>query len=324
MPFPNSVNPVTNPDDQPRRTLNACFFGRCSQPAERRSAPTPTPFLWFESGRVASLCAVLLALAHITTDATVLLPGTSQAAEAASERALAAGNRIAAAYPDHIVGVEGGMLRWRDGSSAPLDDGLGDKSPEEWLTRPDIEDMLRLPYPAGAVPAPPPPGADPGRARNADFFARMYGDCRKGEVARHLVDVVWLPKRSGQRLKVTSVNGVAERLAAVIRRLDSLPAAFDVYLVPSAGTYNCRTVAGTPEISAHGYGIAIDIAIARADYWRWRRPDAAGQPVWRNAVPPEIVAIFEDEGFIWGGRWHHFDTMHFEYRPELLPPRRSR
>ncbi|MDP3291618.1 MAG: M15 family metallopeptidase, partial [Sulfuricurvum sp.] len=23
-------------------------------------------------------------------------------------------------------------------------------------------------------------------------------------------------------------------------------------------------------------------------------------------------------GFIWGGRWYHYDTMHFEYRPELL------
>jgi hypothetical protein len=32
----------------------------------------------------------------------------------------------------------------------------------------------------------------------------------------------------------------------------------------------------------------------------------------------EIVAIFERHGFIWGGRWSHFDTMHFEYRPELL------
>ena len=31
--------------------------------------------------------------------------------------------------------------------------------------------------------------------------------------------------------------------------------------------------------------------------------------------------IFERHGFIWGGKWHHYDTMHFEYRPELLHPR---
>jgi len=36
----------------------------------------------------------------------------------------------------------------------------------------------------------------------------------------------------------------------------------------------------------------------------------------------EIIDIFERRGFIWGGKWSHYDTMHFEYRPELLtaPP----
>jgi hypothetical protein len=37
-----------------------------------------------------------------------------------------------------------------------------------------------------------------------------------------------------------------------------------------------------------------------------------------NRIPLEIVAIFERHGFIWGGKWSHYDTMHFEYRPELL------
>ncbi len=32
----------------------------------------------------------------------------------------------------------------------------------------------------------------------------------------------------------------------------------------------------------------------------------------------EIVKELEKYGFIWGGRWYHYDTMHFEYRPELL------
>ncbi|MBP9613702.1 MAG: M15 family metallopeptidase, partial [Sulfurospirillum sp.] len=26
----------------------------------------------------------------------------------------------------------------------------------------------------------------------------------------------------------------------------------------------------------------------------------------------------EKYGFVWGGRWYHYDTMHFEYRPELF------
>nr|WP_297937988.1 M15 family metallopeptidase [uncultured Campylobacter sp.] len=34
-------------------------------------------------------------------------------------------------------------------------------------------------------------------------------------------------------------------------------------------------------------------------------------------MPEEIVRVFEKHGFIWGGRWVSFDTMHFEYRPEF-------
>ena len=41
-----------------------------------------------------------------------------------------------------------------------------------------------------------------------------------------------------------------------------------------------------------------------------------------NTLPAEVIDIFERHGFIWGGKWSHYDTMHFEYRPELLntPP----
>ena len=35
-------------------------------------------------------------------------------------------------------------------------------------------------------------------------------------------------------------------------------------------------------------------------------------------MPLELVAAFERHGFVWGGKWWHYDTMHFEYRPELL------
>ena len=30
------------------------------------------------------------------------------------------------------------------------------------------------------------------------------------------------------------------------------------------------------------------------------------------------MAAFENEGFIWGGKWHEYDLMHFEYRPEII------
>ena len=30
------------------------------------------------------------------------------------------------------------------------------------------------------------------------------------------------------------------------------------------------------------------------------------------------IRAFEAHGFVWGGKWLFFDTIHFEYRPELL------
>lgn len=262
----------------------------------------------------------VLALVLTSASATVAPPQTSLDAQPAAASAIplsAIADRLRAAYPDHISGYANGELIWRDGSRIPLDDGRGVKTFEAWLAEPDIEDMVQRPYRSGALAAPPPPEDDPGRARNPEFFNKMYGDCSKGEVAANLVDIVWLPRKHGGKLKVTRINGVAERLAAISRALDALPARFDRYLIPPAGTYVCRQIAGTKRSSAHGYGIAIDIATRESDYWRWPRAGSGAQK-WRNKIPMEIVSIFEAHGFIWGGKWHHFDTMHFEYRPELL------
>jgi hypothetical protein len=237
---------------------------------------------------------------------------------AAAELSTAARARLLAAYPAQLERIDGGELVWRDGTRMPLDDGKGDKSFEEWLAHPDIADMLALPYPAGAEATPPAANVDPGRARNAAFFDKVYGDCRKGEVEKNLTPVAWLPKRTRQVLPFSKINGAAQALAAVSAELDALPAAFDVFLYPSAGTYNCRVIAGTTRVSAHGNGIAIDIALARSHYWRNAGATGDGAVVYRNEIPMEIVRTFEKHGFIWGGRWYHYDTMHFEYRPELV------
>jgi hypothetical protein len=37
-----------------------------------------------------------------------------------------------------------------------------------------------------------------------------------------------------------------------------------------------------------------------------------------KVYPKEIVRIFEKNNFVWGGKWVHFDMMHFEYRPEII------
>jgi hypothetical protein len=225
---------------------------------------------------------------------------------------------LVAAYPHTLAGARGNYVVFKDGTRLPFDDGGGDKDFATLLARPDIEDMFAITYPKGRLSRPPALDADPGRIRNEAFFKTMYGDCTRGEVIANLVEVVWLPKRSGAKIKMTRINGVADRLAAVSAELDALPERFTKYLTPLGGTYNCRPIAGTQRLSTHAYGIAIDIAVAHAHYWRWARPGADGSYAYRNAIPEEIVAIFEKHGFIWGGKWYHYDTMHFSYRPEIL------
>ena len=259
--------------------------------------------------------ALLALIASLATWPT-LPPAAQQPPSLPDAETVAA--RLIAAYPTFIERRDGNALVWRDGKRMTIDDGLGTKTPAARLDAPDIKDMLATPYRAGATP-PPERDIDPGRVRNNAFFVAMYGDCGRDEVRANLVPVVWLAKKWGKKLEVTRINGVADRLAAVSAELDQLPARFDTYLFPPAGTYNCRPIAGTERQSPHGFGIAIDIATKHTDYWRWTKPAPDGRYPYRNGIPAEIVAIFEKHGFIWGGKWYHYDTMHFEYRPELLP-----
>ena len=259
---------------------------------------------------------VLFSILLITTG---LLPRAAPAQVAPSSPQGAALEHLVRAYPAYLDRIDGNHLVWKDGTRMVVDDGRGPKPFEALLEAPDLKDMFYVPYPLGAA-GPPGKNVDPGRVRHEDFFNKLYGDCRKRETEANLVDVVWLPRKWGKTLKITRINGVDEALRRVSAELDALPARFDEYLLPAAGTYNCRPIAGTKRQSVHGHGIAIDIALKHAHYWQWTKP-AGDKVVWRNKIPPEIVEIFEKHGFIWGGRWYHYDTMHFEYRPELLPPR---
>ncbi len=283
-----------------------------TRPDNSRGAGTCRVALRFTQPKRAAfvLCWVALCLTQPTI---VFAQGDSRPAAAA----------LIAAYPDFLNRVEDGALVWKDGTRMPLDDGKGAKSLEQKLADPDIDDMFSMPYPVGETGVPPSTDFDPGRVRYTPLFDKMYGNCLVADIQKALVPVVWLPSKAGTRIMFHPANGAAEQLRKVSEELDKLPAKFLEFLHPSAGSYNCRPIAGTKRLSAHGYGIAIDIALKRAHYWRWTKPDPAGLRRWRNEIPWEIVHVFERHGFIWGGKWSHYDTMHFEYRPELLAARRS-
>ena len=243
----------------------------------------------------------------------LLAAATSARADAGDAAKRAA---LVAAYPG-LFAFEGNELVFAGGTRMIWDDGR-EKTPDELLIEPDLEDMFHYDYPlAAAGEVTPAQDSDPGRIRQEAFFKQLYGASSK-QVQAQLTGLKWLPSLRGGTLQVTTVLGVAERLRAVSAEIEALPEKFHKYAVEPGGGFNWRVIAGTEQLSVHSFGAAVDINTEYADYWRWARAPEHGPIPYRNRIPLEIVAIFERHGFIWGGRWYHYDTMHFEYRPELI------
>lgn len=229
--------------------------------------------------------------------------------------------RLLTAYPGWFIGASPNALIWKDSTLMPFDDGIANKSFDGLLDSADLEDqVMAMPYPMGRDTFTPKRNDDPGRSRYEPFFLKMYG-ASKREVASNLTTIVWLPNSLKTPLKVTRLNGVDKKLEAISAELEKLPA-LRKYLENPGGTFNWRVISGTNRLSTHSFGITIDINTQFSNYWQWDYKNWQTEPkldiAYRNRIPLEIVRIFEKHGFIWGGRWYHYDTMHFEYRPELL------
>ena len=231
---------------------------------------------------------------------------------------------LRAAYPEQIGELDPGGTKIRiEGAEHSIaliwDDGREDKTFQQRLDKPDLEDTLSIRYPVGRPFEPPAVDDDPGRIRLDALFRAVYGSTRK-EVRANLVDVSWMPEHTkGKSLRFNRRAGAAAALRRVSADLEKLPERFHDYVTVTAGTFYWRKIHGTERLSAHSWGIAIDINVEYTDYWRWAVKREPTLP-YRNRIPLEIVDVFERHGFIWGGKWHHYDTMHFEYRPELLHP----
>jgi len=225
---------------------------------------------------------------------------------------------LLSAYPNRLKEATEDFVIWQDGTKMSYDDGKKDKTFEELLSEGDLEDQMSMKYPVGEeVDYSPEENFDPGRVRYAPFFRKMYGNTKE-EVKKNLTYIYWMPKTVNKKIAVTKVNDVYLKLIKISEELEKLPDSQKKYVTNIAGTFNWREIAGTGRLSMHSFGIAIDINTKHSNYWRWSKPNKSGKYIYKNRIPLKIVKIFEKHGFIWGGRWYHFDTMHFEYRPELL------
>ncbi len=230
----------------------------------------------------------------------------------------AAAKKLIAAYPDFVTGFANNHLIFKDKTTMLWDDGIKNKSFQQLLDDPDLKDMFVQHYTPGTPKSPPASMFDPGRIRNEAFFLKMYGSTESA-VRKNLTEIIWCPKLVGQKIRVTTVNGVDKKLMEISKELDEHPE-LQKYLSNIGGTFNWRPIAGTTRHSMHSFGMTIDMNTDYSEYWQWeckcKNEDAVVK--YKNRIPQIIVDIFEKHGFIWGGKWYHFDTMHFEYRPELI------
>ncbi|EFL49302.1 conserved hypothetical protein [Solidesulfovibrio fructosivorans JJ]] len=223
------------------------------------------------------------------------------------------------AYPGVMTAIEvspDGRITvvLRDGARIAYDDGRA-RTPQQAVLDPDLKTMLAQPYPLGPVTAEPPLWFSPGRSRVQALFLALYGHDR-AEVRANCRPVVFF----NQRLDFNTRFGAADAFKRVSDRLTRLAAAdpgIKRFLLPASGGMVWRMIAGTDRLSVHSFAAAVDVSPRGNPYWR-NLPRGKNMLAVRQRFPEQVVAAFEAEGFIWGGKWAEFDLMHFEYRPELL------
>jgi hypothetical protein len=211
--------------------------------------------------------------------------------------------------------------------------------PEEFREKAEEYD----PQPFYNYPAELPPWHDPGpeeAERFRDFALRRQANPPKR--SQHFYDALWRARtrdESYERVKTIRFLGrqvlvhytIMEELALVEERIlkeareDPVVRQWIADLDSLSG-WNWRSISGTRSRSFHAYGAALDLLPASQGglqtYWLWtaeKNPQWWTVPYEKRLHPPEkVIKAFESQGFIWGGKWLFFDTMHFEYRPEIL------
>lgn len=225
---------------------------------------------------------------------------------------------IMMAYPDYVKEVkkqDNGLvyLIMKSGSKILYDDKKT-KSIEEKISNPDLQDMLEQKYPLEPITKLMDKNFDPGRARVYPLIKEVYGVSRQ-QVEKNLVSV----NTAYGTFQFNKQNNAAEALKAAfseLRERAKTNSKISAFLSPCSGTYNYRVIAGTGRLSPHSFGTAIDLSRDKRDYWKWATPEQGEKRL--LSYSKEVVEVFEKHNFVWGGKWGHFDILHFEYRPEII------
>ncbi|MBB6482020.1 M15 family metallopeptidase [Spirochaeta isovalerica] len=244
------------------------------------------------------------------------------------------------AYPDKIkeityknndwaIKVYDRWLYWADGRLLPE---------EEIYSREEYSPHLFYRYPA-KLPSFSKPDSESAERIDSIIDQRKENPILRNPAFLNGLWRIWDRDTSWKRVKTTFFLGyklqihrdLLEDLARVeeeIQRrmlVDRELAAF-VRTLSRIDGYNWRQIADTDTLSVHSYGIAIDLILNRTGgkqiYWLWTLNSGEkfyDIPYNKRFSPPEsFIEAFEKEGFVWGGKWLFYDTIHFEYRPEIM------
>lgn len=187
------------------------------------------------------------------------------------------------------------------------------KNSEQKFYNPDLQDVMEEIYPLETDKKLMDIDQNPGRCRCYCLLNEVYGSSRN--LIEHNLKNTNLIYR---KLQFNSQNRASDSLHEVFKEITAIKDRSNVYssVFPLNGTYNYRLISGTNMLSPHAYGIAIDLNRDRRDYWKWASRNEGQKRL--EVYPVEVVNAFQNHNFIWGGKWGHFDTLHFEYRPEII------
>lgn len=270
--------------------------------------------MWKGSARASGYLARLLALVGMLAPALALMALPVRAEDGGTKVPMAERvDILARTYPDAIYSVTRNVIRTMSNRHVVIDD---EQEKPHWAKLKggaDIEDQLAQIYPVGTCYRGRQRDFDPGAVRSDAFFGIAYGS-NEHMVTRETEVIDWF----GQPIRFSRRHGAADALKRVLADLKGLPENLLEVVKPIERTVDWTVAPDGERVSEHAYGIAIDINPQFGNRWRYVGRKTRRLIQYNNRVHPEVIEVFERHGFIWGGKWYHFETNHFEYRPEMI------
>lgn len=158
------------------------------------------------------------------------------------------------------------------------------------------------------------------------LFDAIYDSSTRRSLEQHIARITFLGNKTNVHERMKEPLKKVEEKILTLAKTDSEVKAFLDNLKSNDGYY-WRIIEGTNRKSFHSLGIALDVLPksqgGKQIFWSWAADKYPNTwmliPLKNRWMPPDsVIKIFEDEGFIWGGKWVIYDNMHFEYHPELI------